>query len=313
MFRLRRRPGENQLRFNTRSALKNQCWFEKAGRRMAYHRVIKAIYKSAWFGWLLVLVGATRVQRRAEGLQHRQAGHQRTSWEHPFVIVFGPAWRGLRNQEESLAQWMRGCDAFINQICSSWGLPGLPEAVKEKVSLPLTIRLPVAIDEPPQLPTHELEQQWQSMRGRLWVQTDCKAISELLRGSSTLKVDAHAPLFRRIARSILALSHLGLQPLLDFMDLLLWSPRRFNPVADHAANASMDSNISWFRVDGDLLSKEVANSSNLRLCIDGGRRSDTCAALGLALYAATFHPLASMSTDVLPEEASSCRVHRQLS
>ena len=78
---------------------------------------------------------------------------------------------------------------------------------------------------------------------------------------------------------------MGWRPLSDSHELVLWSPREFNTVADHACNATMDSGQSvWFRGDRDTLKNVLRAGSNLRMCVDGGRRSQTKGAIGFAIY-----------------------------
>ena len=71
----------------------------------------------------------------------------------------------------------------------------------------------------------------------------------------------------------------------DRQDLIVWSPREFNAVADHAVNAALDSSSTWTRCDNELLADALIDGRSLRLCLDGGRRSQSQAAVGLALYA----------------------------
>ncbi len=79
---------------------------------------------------------------------------------------------------------------------------------------------------------------------------------------------------------------LGFRPITDILDPVIWSPREYNGVADHAANASMDLSCSWERVDEAAMRQAFNSKSNLRLCVDGGLRSRSVAATGLALYEA---------------------------
>ena len=69
-------------------------------------------------------------------------------------------------------------------------------------------------------------------------------------------------------------------------DLVLWSPREYNTVADHAANAAMDEHRDWEIFDEGHIASALQSNCNLRLCVDGGRRNEAEGALGFALYSA---------------------------
>ena len=49
-------------------------------------------------------------------------------------------------------------------------------------------------------------------------------------------------------------------------------------------NAALDSKSTWTRCDEDLLADALLDGNSLRLCLDGGRRCETRAAIGLALH-----------------------------
>ena len=76
-----------------------------------------------------------------------------------------------------------------------------------------------------------------------------------------------------------------MRPVEAHADLVIWTPREYNTVADHAANCAMDLETSWSRSDNTLLAQALLSGSSLRLSVDGGRRSATHAAIGLALFA----------------------------
>ena len=103
-------------------------------------------------------------------------------------------------------------------------------------------------------------------------------------GRTILDTPEHRPLFLRTARSLERLACSGYSPLADESDYVLWSPREFNIVADHAANASMDSLSTWSALDGPGLADMRSSGSNIRLCVDGGRCDQQTSAIGVALY-----------------------------
>ena len=73
----------------------------------------------------------------------------------------------------------------------------------------------------------------------------------------------------------------------DCFDLVMWAPREYNTVADHCCNASLDLKKSWTACDNTALADAFLYDECLRLCVDGGRRSRSEGALGLALFSAT--------------------------
>ena len=45
---MRRKPLETQAAFNKTTAVRLHGWFKNAGLSMAYHRVLKLVFKAAW-------------------------------------------------------------------------------------------------------------------------------------------------------------------------------------------------------------------------------------------------------------------------
>ena len=140
---------------------------------------------------------------------------------------------------------------------------------------------------PPEFEPHQLDWHCQFDRERLWIQEDCRSLAEPCGGRSCLSASEFRPVFIRICRSLKFLLGLGRLPLRDAQDFIIWAPREYNAVADHAANATMDAQESWTRCNMPALADALLLGQNLRLCLDGGRRSSEQAALGLALYSVT--------------------------
>ena len=90
---------------------------------------------------------------------------------------------------------------------------------------------------------------------------DCKALAELLSGRAVLTSDDMRPLCTRVARALLHLSSLSWEPQNDASDMIVWSPRSFIAVADHAVNATLDEQQDWWRVDqGSSSATAIGNS-----------------------------------------------------
>ena len=182
---------------------------------------------------------------------------------------------------------MKGCPAFIDAVCLMSGLPKLWQRSGNIRPSPTLCRLPASVEHPPELEPHQLDWHWQSDRERLWIQVDCRSLAELCAGRPYLNAPELRSGFIRICRSLKRLLGLGRLPLRDAQDFIIWGPREYNTVADHAANATMDAQQSWTRCNMPALADALLLGQNLRLCLDGGRRSSEQAALGLALYSVT--------------------------
>ena len=83
---------------------------------------------------------------------------------------------------------------------------------------------------------------------------------------------------------LLNLGHAGWKPLSDTHDFVEWAPREYNVVADHAANATMDCGIDWKIENSQGIAEAKATGERFRICSDGGRRSGSLAAAGVAIY-----------------------------
>ena len=310
MFKMRRKPSDTQATFNKLTALRLHNWFAHAGLLMAYHRVLKLVFKAAWkekaspldhkanplqlvrefrdhTWWFLVQAGHTRAELREQQLQHRRSGKLRIPWDEVFVMVYGPTWRNFRDEHSGLAEWMQHCPSFMDAVCEKWGLPKTPKRQDKEPWAPLRCRIPASIDLPPALEPHPLDRKWASSSGRLWIQVDCRSVAELCCGRAWLTQPELRPLFVRISRALLYLYAHGLRPLHDAADMVIWAPREFNAVADHAVNCALDEGCSFSRCDNTALAQALLAGANLRLSVDGGRRSATQAAIGIALFAAT--------------------------
>ena len=93
------------------------------------------------------------------------------------------------------------------------------------------------------------------------------------------------PLFVRIARLLLALHSRGIHPMNDTSELVVWTPREFNAVADHVVNCALDDQRSWHASNNLALAQSLLEGRSFRLSVDGGRRSSTEAAIGLMRFA----------------------------
>ena len=159
---------------------------------------------------------------------------------------------------------MCGRDDFVNFLCGIWKVPRLPlsSGVTSIANIFQSVRQPASIHCPPELLTHPFDVQWESNQGRLWIQVDCRAVAELLAGRATLNQDEHQSIYIRLARLLLQLHGLG--RLRNTMDMILWLPREYKTVADHAVNATMDATMdserNWSWVEKKRSRRSIASS-----------------------------------------------------
>ena len=79
---------------------------------------------------------------------------------------------------------------------------------------------------------------------------------------------------------LLRIRERGWRPLQDTLDYVLWCPRSYNVVADHAVNVTLDEEKSWTKLENVHLPEDA----QLRLCVDGGLRRKGDAAAGMAVF-----------------------------
>ena len=227
-----------------------------------------------------------RAKRNKTGIQHARAGRQRTSWESPFVAAWGAHWRSHRDQSTSLAAWMQQWEAFRSKLSIAWQLPwlDLQPADGNLEGLWVTQRLPTSIADVPHVCLNPRSMKWGSTTGRLWIQTDNQQVEQVLAGYSHMSTDHLRPLFVRISRSLMQLLE-SRSPRLGTSHFIEWDPRRYNSLADHAANVALDLQQDWARSDLEAIGNAKRAKYNLRLSVDGAKRGDGSSAGGLAIAA----------------------------
>lgn len=82
--------------------------------------------------WAILCTMSNWAKRRKQDLKHTQSGCQKTSWEHPFVCIWGITWRSKRDACNSLAEWMRLFSPFAHQLCNQRKLPQVWENATDK-------------------------------------------------------------------------------------------------------------------------------------------------------------------------------------
>ena len=165
--------------------------------------------------------------------------------------------------------------------------------------VPVQVRMPTTVEDIPSLSAHAFDNMWQSDRKRLLLQVDCRSVAELCAGRAVLSSPELRPVFVRICRHIHEIHRMRWRPMQDCFDLVMWAPREYNTVADHCCNVSMDLKKSWTVSDNAELADALLNDQCLRLCVDGGRRSSSEGALGLALFSVTGMEVAPVTHTLL--------------
>ena len=304
---LRRRPQETFRQHNERTAVMIVKWMRQNGLHMVFQRVLKNVYKAAykvdrftldsgdaplkhllryheqaWWQTLAQIVPPTK--RLKIGMKHRHAGCPPASWEQPFVAAWGIHWRSRLDKARTLPEWMSQWPEFLRILSTEWKLPfsveaGRPISIGDALQ---TFRLPTTEMDVPPLMSNPRADWWCPGGGRLWIQTDNQQVEQIMLGKSDLKIGTMRPLCVRVGRMLEALLKCGRRPRIDTAPFVEWDPRKYNTLADHAANVALDKQSGWMVQDACAL-QAVDSRTNYRLCIDGAVRGDGAAAAGLAL------------------------------
>eukprot|EP00973_Karenia_brevis_P053838 7478523-Karenia_brevis.AAC.1 len=138
-----------------------------------------------------------------------------------------------------MSDWMRNYKEFATTLCHSWDIPfqwhETDQGDRQKIIQ--SIRLPADIDLPPHPDIHPTEHDWEAGHTRLWIQTDNQLVADVFAGRSVLDAEYWRPLCLRISRALLSLCEEGFLPKTNDSDMVVWDFRKWNAVADHAANA----------------------------------------------------------------------------
>ena len=294
---MRWQPGDGPMDYNMRTAAVISKWCERAGVQLLYSRVVEAVYQAAWRDHVFTIDSAeaplkvardyrneewwqtycqitSQNMRKKLGACHRQAGAQKRAWEHIFVAAWGIHWRSRREVAQTLSEWMKNFSGFITLVCKSWGLP-LPWSSAVNGETPLcTVKLQTHPDDIPTQECNPRAQVWDSHTGRLWIQTDNKLLADAFNGKSCCDPLFLRPVCIRIRRSLCRLLEGGWRPRQNISPFIEWDGRKFNSLADHAANVTLDKGQNWFRIDRKVLAGAKDGSTNLCLSSDGALRGD---------------------------------------
>ena len=146
ILKLRRRPGEGCMEYNTRTSCLIVSWFHKYGVCVLHHRVLKQVFHGAWrenhhpdntyvkhssalrmYRARVWREGTRQIpwkRRRAIAAAQNVLSHP-TEWEDVFCEVYGSQWWQLCDACPSSQVWRTNLEYFTNTVCQSWGLPEL--------------------------------------------------------------------------------------------------------------------------------------------------------------------------------------------
>ena len=281
------------MHFNMRIAAKLRKWFTDTGVQLSSHRVLKSIYKAAWYEnhsglqvgqeplkwareyrslvwWDTIQFLCSPHERYRLGLKQHRQGHI-AAWEDVFCLVLGRHWRQERDRNTNLSDWMADCGSFMRAVCEKFGL-----WINEPVSSVVTVCPDIRFQEVckadfsniPELPTCQHDHFWDGFERRLWIQVDSKGISNIVNGDAVLQRINLECIFRRITTQLYKLHCHGWRPRRDIDNMVHWYRRSGNTVADHLCNAAMNANSSWVWRASSMFS----DLASFKICVDGGLR-----------------------------------------
>ena len=199
ILRLRRRPDDSHFGYHKRTSKIIKRWIIQYGIMPVHGRVIKAVFKTAWKDrhfqldsseaplqrareyrseawWHTVNAMASPAKRRKLGITHHRPGQQQTSWEHPFVAVWG---LDCRCRLESCQPEKERMRKFLDlrrrnlQTLASARIGSFLVLLSSVYKLP-----PTAADITPLLPKGK-KRHWDVGYRRLWIQTDNKMLEAM--------------------------------------------------------------------------------------------------------------------------------------
>ena len=251
LLRLRRRPEEGRMQFNTRTSKQLKNWFHQTGTKFLHQRILQAIHKSAWREGLVggglgekllldlrtqrcrmiwdVIKSAPISCRRAENMAHARPGSV-CEWEDVLVQHYGHDWRHRRDECTSCTDWQKGCDAFINATCTAWNLPPLRSRPSSDEPVSAAKDAHSSRSEPDI--DQNLEIPWESQQGRFLFVVDCQPLQRLACGHTGLLNEQFRPPLYRIVDNLAEFIAQGLLPPSSAADPVLWAKRHRNSVAD---------------------------------------------------------------------------------
>ena len=290
MYRLRRRPDEGKAGHMLRTGHKINTWFVNSNVQRSHQRALAMHH-----GWAAKLVdhvvgrggrplyhllhsrclqhwhetceGNSWIDpSNQSGWRHSRPGPQ-SHWEQLLAKVHGNAWWDSPSGKPSA--WRAARHAFVEQVCTMWGLQGRREKNGQPVSFS---KCSLAV---PQWHTNDL--QWRQGFLSFEFRVDNALVASWLTGSASTKIESYSD---RVATAVDMLQslirHAGWSLRWPHSEWVTWVPRERNVIADALANMCLDKGHN-IAVRGEL--PEVG-TANLVMVSDGARRGGqgSCAA-----------------------------------
>ena len=141
MLQLKRRSGEGNQTYNTRTSKQIKKWYQYFLMLFSHQRILRAVYRAAWFEdkirvglaarplndarncrnalWWEAVKDIPAKRRRLDGVIHAKQGHV-PAWEDILLQFVGPDWRQKRGRCENLNVWMEDWFIVCNRCCTAW-------------------------------------------------------------------------------------------------------------------------------------------------------------------------------------------------
>ena len=166
-----------------------------------------------------------------------------------------------------------------------WSLWRFPSASSSQIELSSTVRLTTSVADVPELLGCPRKSSWDSSHRRVWIQTDNQDVEQIFAGLYYTKVSDRRPLGIHIARFLGKLWDSGCRPRVETGSFVEWDPRKYNTLADDAANLALNGRGDWMLAHWDRISHARAADRDCRICFDGAMRKTGCSCAGLTVIA----------------------------
>jgi len=175
----------------------------------------------------------------------------RVEWEDVFCLAFGSPWRQLRDDCQTLQQWMQWFPSFADKVCNAWGLPAIcgmaPGATSETFQTDGPAKKQACIEkwQLSEIPYDHGQScpqvHWEKFPRSFAFVVDCKPVADILNGRCPLKSASSGPMHERMTDRIVRMLACSWGPHVRAGDPVLWQPRKYNQIADFLANHAMET------------------------------------------------------------------------
>ena len=312
ILRLRRRPGEGNFLYHTRTASTIDGWRAKLAIPHIIHRVLNTVFKGAWAeghpsgaaclnltgqarsfrdsSWWVLIRSEPYKRRKLEGLTQWKPGVV-PSFDDIFVNVLGPDWRRTRDAGDKSA-WLKLTHESTELLCDRWQLPGNPRARPTSLPRRVATRDRTAANleysKGHSEREHSHDDRWVDDRSRFLCVVDNQTLAAVVTGKVALQNAGCKAVIKGIVDSLAHLcNHHGLRPPRDHDDPVEWRPREYNKRADTMCNIILDGSDD-FLIEGDNLETVLGLEPHLLIYTDGGCRHQGLSSIGYIIYGIIF-------------------------